>query len=192
VVTVSDDARRFPRTKRWVKGYDPSQVDRFLTVAELALAGGRDSVTAADIRRVGFDLVPGGYDVTAVDERLDELEARAVEVEQVFGGHALGLDDESLQRPLGLRAGARFPRTGPLRRGYDPGEVDAFLARVGAVLDGSASPGERLSVEDVRCVVFRGRRGGYDEDAVDDYLDTVVDLLLRSQARRSSQEPARH
>jgi DivIVA domain-containing protein len=47
----------------------------------------------------------------------------------------------------------------------------------------------------VRTSVFRPKRGGYDEDDVDDYLDRVVDLLLRREQlreadRRWSEPPA--
>ena len=49
-----------------------------------------------------------------------------------------------------------------------------FIDRVVASLDGKAI----LTIEDVRAAPFRPRRGGYREDAVDEMLDRVVELLL--------------
>jgi DivIVA domain-containing protein len=61
--------------------------------------------------------------------------------------------------------------------------VDALLDTLDDSLSGASPPGEEadavLGPDAVRESVFRPRRGGYDEDEVDDYLDRVVDLLLR-------------
>ena len=61
-----------------------------------------------------------------------------------------------------------------LHRGYDLDEVDEFVDRVVGALGGN----DAVSVEDVRQVPFRPRRGGYREDAVDDAMDRVVEYLL--------------
>jgi DivIVA domain-containing protein len=68
----------------------------------------------------------------------------------------------------------RFPRAGTLRRGYDVDDVDDFVDHALAALQGT----ETITVEQVRAAAFRPRRGGYQEDAVDDMLDRVVELLL--------------
>ena len=52
--------------------------------------------------------------------------------------------------------------------GYDPGEVDALVARIRATLeDGSG----RLTAADVEAARITPTRPGYDMDEVDDYLD---------------------
>ena len=67
--------------------------------------------------------------------------------------------------------GQRFRRRA-LRRGYKVDEVDAFLERVEATLEG-APIGEPVLAQDVHDVVFRVRFGGYDEWQVDVYLDRL-------------------
>jgi DivIVA domain-containing protein len=76
----------------------------------------------------------------------------------------------------------RFPRSGMLRRGYDLDEVDAFVdhvvARMDAAKDSHSIGHGDLTVELVRSVGFKPRRGGYAEEAVDETLDRVVEMLL--------------
>jgi DivIVA domain-containing protein len=67
--------------------------------------------------------------------------------------------------------GQRFRRRA-LRRGYKVDEVDAFLDRVEATLQGE-SMGAPVSAQEVHDVVFRVRFGGYDEWQVDLHLDRV-------------------
>ncbi|MGO1049563.1 MULTISPECIES: DivIVA domain-containing protein [unclassified Crossiella] len=69
-----------------------------------------------------------------------------------------------------------FSTSSLLRRGYDEGEVDAFLDRVEATLLGKDS----VTARDVDEVTFSkpplGRRG-YNVDEVDAFLDQVVATL---------------
>ena len=173
--------RRFPTVTGLTRGYHRGQVDAFLALVEDGLGGrGRsDAVSTSDIRRVGFDLVHGGYQVAAVDACLDELEERTLKLEcdgpprrnSRPSGDILSL----LRSVLAAPRGARVTRCGPIRLGYLPGDVDAFLERLPRSL---AEEGE-LTASDVRRKTFRARRGGYDEASVDDLLDQVVDALLR-------------
>ena len=80
-----------------------------------------------------------------------------------------------------LRA-TQLGRPGWGRKGYEPSEVDAFLARAAEALDALADgrdPG--LTADDVHAVVFTkpgfGRGKGYDEDEVDALLDDVESTL---------------
>ena len=80
---------------------------------------------------------------------------------------------------------ARFPRT-TLRRGYDVNEVDAFCRRLEEELQ-QRRAGRQLSTgltsADVHNIQFSSERGGYQEGAVDDYLEKVrieLDQLARS------------
>lgn len=177
--------QRFPRVKGLVKGYDRRQVDTFLTRFEQGLDGSGDLVGAEEVRRAGFDLVRGGYDVATVDNALDVFEEQAMAAEAAPRRRS-GEEDpaQDLRRLVGAERGHRMPRCGRLQRGYDPGAVDAFLEQLPDALEGR-SP---LDAQDVRSVRFRPRRGGYSEGHVDDLLDRVVDVLLRRSVHRDGPE----
>ncbi|MBV1848617.1 DivIVA domain-containing protein [Catellatospora tritici] len=79
--------------------------------------------------------------------------------------------------------GQRFRRRA-VRRGYKVDEVDVFLDRVEATLNG-ASIGADVRSHEVRDVVFRVRFGGYDEWQVDLHLDRVERQLAEIEERAS-------
>jgi DivIVA domain-containing protein len=83
--------------------------------------------------------------------------------------------------------GQRFRRRA-LRRGYKVDEVDAFLDRVEATLNGE--PGPAVNASEVHEVVFRVRFGGYDEWQVDLHLDRV-ERQLGELEERGGFTPAR-
>lgn len=76
--------------------------------------------------------------------------------------------------------GQRFRRRA-IRRGYKVDEVDAFLDRVEATINGTG--GGRVSASDVHDVVFRVRFGGYDEWQVDLHLDRVERQIAEIEER---------
>lgn len=151
----------FPRGRRG-KGYDPAQVDAFLIRIADALSG-RAKLHPDEVRRVIFHEVPGGYDQRSVDDFLARMEW------QLRAG---------LVPPTGLRTGAdvlavKIPRSA---NGYDRGEVDAFLARAAASLDGRG----RMTSTEVRHTRFSttsGLRRGYQTRAVDALLDELEQEL---------------
>ena len=77
--------------------------------------------------------------------------------------------------------GQRFRRKA-LRRGYKVDEVDAFLDRVEATLDGEPV-GAPVASQEVHDVVFRVRFNGYDEWQVDLHLDRVERQLAELEER---------
>ena len=77
--------------------------------------------------------------------------------------------------------GQRFRRRA-LRRGYKVDEVDAFLDRVEATLDGEPV-GAPVASQEVHDVVFRVRFNGYDEWQVDLHLDRVERQLAELEER---------
>jgi DivIVA domain len=77
--------------------------------------------------------------------------------------------------------GQRFRRRA-LRRGYKVDEVDAFLDRVEATLQGEPI-GAPVTAQEVHDVVFRVRFGGYDEWQVDLHLDRVERQLGELEER---------
>jgi DivIVA domain-containing protein len=176
---------RFPRVGRVSYGYAVRQVDAYLARVEGSLEApdGSPRTTAAAIRRTAFDLVLHGYQPMAVDRVLDRLEERALELERVARdgapvGHDLLAEAAALRARIAQPPGHRFRKTGPVTRGYRQADVDALLDMLEGSLSGEAEDAV-VGPDTVRESVFRPRRGGYDEDDVDDYLDRVVDLLLR-------------
>ena len=168
----------FPRTGRFRRGYHPRQVDAFLNHVDVSLSGVFPPPTASEIRQAGFELVRHGYDTEAVDAALDALEETVHALQAAWGGRRGRPDPagevEFLRSELASPYMRRFPRARTLHRGYDIDDVDAFVDRVIAGLEGTAS----LAIDEVRQVEFRPRRGGYAEDAVDDMLDRVIEILL--------------
>jgi DivIVA domain-containing protein len=64
-----------------------------------------------------------------------------------------------------------FPRR-KLVPGYQPAEVDEFIARIEATLSGNAGPGQAVTAADVQAVTFNvTRHGGYHELTMDEVLD---------------------
>lgn len=185
--------RRFTRVGRLHKGYHCRQVDAFLDHVEVSLGGVFPPPTASEVRQAGFELVRGGYAVPEVDEYLDALEERVLAAQGRMAGRRGRSDPageaEFLKTELTGPYMKRFPRASALRRGYDIDDVDEFVDRVVGALDGTAA----LSVEDVRQVPFRPRRGGYREDAVDDAMDRVVEylLLVRREGAADTEREAR-
>ena len=185
--------RRFTRAGRLHKGYHCRQVDAFLDHVEVSLGGVFPPPTASEVRQAGFELVRGGYTVAEVDEYLDALEERVLVAQGRLAGRRGRSDPageaEFLKAELTGPYMKRFARASFLRRGYHVDDVDEFVDRVVGALDGS----DAVSVEDVRQVPFRPRRGGYREDAVDDAMDRVVEylLLVRREPTADAEQEAR-
>jgi DivIVA domain-containing protein len=174
------------------RGYAPKQVDAFLARVELAFRGAQPALSAREIRETGFELVHGGYDVARVDAVLDDLELQSA-VLAAAGSRRGRIDPTAeisfLRQELSGAYMQRFPRRRFPRRGYDIDDVDEFvdevLAALDALLQRLPGPGDTrpLTVADVRTVAFRPKRGGYAEEAVDEALDRVVELLLLVEAQ---------
>jgi DivIVA domain-containing protein len=75
-----------------------------------------------------------------------------------------------LARPVGHR----FDRVGFLSSGYHRTDVDAFAFR----LTNYFRDGRPMSIDEVRTVAFRQKKGGYREAQVDMLLDAVVRVML--------------
>ena len=177
----------FPRMTGWKSGYDPAQVDSFFRRARESY--NRESPQPGDldaraVRTVGFDLVRKGYHVGVVDAALDRLEdafakqARDRMVTQA--GHDAWIKEltraaGSLRGRLERAKGERFNRAEKGDVGYDVGEVDDLCDRI----HGYFTQGQAMSVDEVRRVLFRTRKGdaAYSEDQVDAFIDRVVEVM---------------
>ena len=176
----------FPHAKPRKLGYAPAEVDAFIAEARSAYNNQEDGVRLG-IREREFELVKGGYSVTAVDVALDRLEdsfsVRALQKLLALQGHEALKERANqirvllvgrLERP----AKKRFESTGPILRGYSRKEVDTFLVRVSSHIDTRSA----LSLDDVRKVIFTPKRGGYAENQVDAFIDRVIELLQIEKA----------
>ncbi|WP_157570117.1 DivIVA domain-containing protein [Microtetraspora malaysiensis] len=68
----------------------------------------------------------------------------------------------------------RFPRVRGVRLGYDPGQVDELVRRIEGTLGRTDLDGPPISADEIRSAVFRVKRGGYNETAVDFALDAFI------------------
>ena len=141
-----------------------------------------ESVTANSIRNTEFDLVKGGYLISAVDTAMDRLEdtfaAREIQRQKLFRGDFAVTDRRT--RIVEIIAGRvsrpkrkRFSSAGWLLRGYSRKQVDALCSQIEAHLNNQAT----LKINSVRRAIFKAKRGGYLESQVDAFLDRVVELL---------------
>lgn len=176
----------FPRVRRSEFGYDIEQVEDFLEDARRAYnaeRGAPTGVTATSIRHTAFGMQKAGYSPSHVDAALERLEdafsRRERELflqergEEAWFSDARARAQETLDR-LARPAGERFSRVGRLTGGYDVRDVDSFADRLTSYFQ----DGTILTVDEVREVAFRPRRGGYLEAQVDLLLDGVVDVML--------------
>jgi DivIVA domain-containing protein len=174
------------RIRRRLRGYRRAQVDAVLarvagTLGTAEFAG--RPITAEEARGTRFSVGLRGYDRRIVDELLGER-IRELEAHDSVDGYSA--------RHARTRAPARFSPVSAdwlvswittarfgvvrVRPGYDERDVDAFLARVVAGLQGDAPP---VSARDVRDSRFRTVRFGacYEEREVDRFLDQLASAL---------------
>ena len=176
----------FPHTRKSRAGYNVDQVEDFLEEARRAYSADRSAptiVTAESIRRTAFDMEKGGYSVVHVDAALERLEdafaarerdrAFAEVGDQAWYGQARATAQQVLDR-IDRPRGHRFKRNNALTLGYNPKDVDAFTDALTAYFQ----DGKPMSVDEVRTIAFRTRRGGYNEVQVDLLLDAVIGVML--------------
>lgn len=176
----------FPRSRNSRHGYNIDQVEDFLEEARRAYTADPRQpgvLNAESIRTMAFAMQRGGYSTAHVDAALERLEDAFAsrERERAFAevgdaawyAKARGSAQAILDR-LARPTGKRFSRTGPFTAGYHVKDVDAFADR----LVGYFQHGRPMSVDQVRTIVFRGARGGYNETQVDLLLDAVIDVML--------------
>ena len=176
----------FPHSRRSKLGYNVDQVEDFLEEARAAYTadrGPQSVVTAASIRQTAFAMQKGGYSTSHVDAALERLEDAFASRERERAFQQVGdaawyaqarSSAQAILDRLARDPGRRFSRTGPFTTGYHPKDVDAFATR----LVNYFQHGKPMSVEQVRTIVFRPRKGGYNETQVDLLLDSVINVML--------------
>jgi DivIVA domain-containing protein len=179
-------ANTFPRSRRSKLGYRVGDVDEFLSAARRAYDSPPGTITGIDartIRRTAFPMEKGGYSTAHVDAALERLEdafalrernhAVKAQGERTWFAQARSTATEILER-VSRPDHQKFQHAGGLSIGYDLDEVDRFCSRLLRYF----KDGTPMSVDEVRTVAFRPRRGGYAEWQVDMLLDAVVDVML--------------
>ena len=164
-------------------GYDPKEVDTFIVRARDQYNNFSSQVLDwRDITAQKFSLVKGGYDVAAVDTAVDKLQDTFAERElsRKSNPFAPSLSGSILTELRGLLLGRasrpknkRFGKANVLGVGYSRKEVDALLSIVQEFLEGE----EDLTIEEVRSLTFKVKRGGYFESQVDSFIERLVEYL---------------
>lgn len=173
----------FPRERRGRQGYDPEEVDRFISSARAEFDRRSGGLRSADVRRTAFTMRRGGYATSAVDAALERLEDAFAERERDAairkgGERAYYASTRQLAKEITGRLerpdGKRFDRVGFGKIGYSTKEVDHFAREARSFFE----DGSQVPVEYVRSVAFRPRRGGYSEAQVDLLIDGLVEAML--------------
>lgn len=173
----------FPAANPDVWGYQTQQVDAFVEKARQQYAQpDSELVTSNSIRNTQYDLVRGGYDISAVDTAMDRLEdafaKREIQRQSEHRGHTAVLDrlariTEIVQGRLVRPKRKKFSNVGWLLRGYSKRQVDQLCMQIANHLES----GEKLQLNVVRRSIFKAKRGGYVEAQVDAFLDRVAEIL---------------
>lgn len=177
----------FPLNATDIPGYSPDQVDALLARVKTQYQNPeRRLVTSAMLAVVKFDLVPGGYQIAAVDDALakvadtfDEREiARRLQQEgkAAIAGELTGM--LKIIRPiLESKAAESFS---PARNGYSRKLVSALLKKI------SVKRGEVIAPESHELRTMNlGRSGsGFDRTQVDEFLAIVIGAIHRQRTLR--------
>ncbi|MCD4549325.1 MULTISPECIES: DivIVA domain-containing protein [unclassified Schaalia] len=176
----------FPRVSFFRQGYDPSGVDEFFEDAKRAYEGGvpSEQFSAEQVRRATFNVRRRGYDMSAVDEALNRLEAAFIHRDRM--DHVAVNGETAWFEKIAERATTLYPRLRRPRgerfarpqngRGYDAEAVDDLLDRLANYFDDQ----DEVTVDDIRQAVFPSVRAkkAYAEGPVDAYLGRAVEILL--------------
>lgn len=163
----------FGKPPRGRRGYQESQVDRFLDRVEKTLLG-QDHLTAREVREVRFSrplFGRRGYDENEVDAFLARVEKQLGDGPPRPGALPPITSWKQLRR-------LKIPLAGPAARGYRTSQVDRVLEEVGIALDGmiGASSAE---VAKTRFAQSLMPGQGYDCAFVDELMPLLVAELRR-------------
>ncbi|WP_372470486.1 DivIVA domain-containing protein [Saccharothrix luteola] len=163
----------FGKPPRGRRGYQESQVDKFLDRIENTLLG-QDDLTAREVREVRFSrpmFGRRGYDETEVDAFLARVE------KQLGDGPPRPSAIPPITSWKQLRS-IKIPVAGPAQRGYRTSQVDRVLEEVGIALDGmlGASSAE-VATTKFATALIAGQ--GYDCAFVDELMPLLAAELRR-------------
>ncbi|WP_211346915.1 DivIVA domain-containing protein [Saccharothrix australiensis] len=163
----------FGKPPRGRRGYQESQVDKFLDRIERTLLG-QDDLSAEDIREVRFSrplLGRRGYDEGEVDAFLARVE------KQLGDGPPRPRAIPPITSWEQLRL-LKIPMAGADRRGYRTSQVDRTLEEIGIALDGMiGASSEEVAKTRFALALLEGQ--GYDRAYVDELMPLLVAELRR-------------
>ncbi|MDU0291442.1 DivIVA domain-containing protein, partial [Saccharothrix longispora] len=163
----------FGKPPRGRRGYQESQVDRFLDRIENTLLG-QDDLTAREVREVRFSrpmFGRRGYDETEVDAFL-------ARVEKQLGDGPLTPDALPPITSWKELRRLKIPLAGPAARGYRTSQVDRVLEEVGIALDGMVGA-TSAEVAKTRFTQSIMAGQGYDTAFVDELMPLLAAELRR-------------
>ncbi|QQQ80262.1 DivIVA domain-containing protein [Saccharothrix sp. 6-C] len=163
----------FGKPPRGRRGYQESQVDKFLDRIENTLLG-QDDLTAREVREVRFSrpmFGRRGYDETEVDAFLARVE------KQLGDGPPRPEEIPPITSWKQLRS-IKIPVAGPAQRGYRTSQVDRVLEEVGIALDGMlGASSEEVATAKFATSLMAGQ--GYDCAFVDELMPLLAAELRR-------------
>lgn len=174
----------FQRSGFFSWGYNPAEVDQFLSEAKRAYANPTPgSIDENAVRNAAFGRKRNGYRPDLVDSALDRLEVAFIQARRADtvqeGGENAWLnstyeDAKSLYPRLLRPAGDRFADA--KKFGYAKDDVDALIDKLAEYFDGKTA----LTSEEIRTVTFADAKGpqAYDSAVVDVFLERAVTILV--------------
>lgn len=170
----------FPNTSGKIPGYDPEQVDVLIARLERQYQNPElKLVTSAILGVVKFDLVPGGYQIPAVDRSIAAYAETFLEREVAGKVRKGGRDVVSAELATALREIRRVTELpgskafSKARNGYKRRQVLALMKK----LDIKRGSIAELDPLELRVVSFKRSRTGFDRDQVDEFLALVIKAL---------------
>ncbi|MBW4719129.1 DivIVA domain-containing protein [Saccharothrix obliqua] len=169
----------FGKPPRGRRGYQESQVDKFLDRIENTLLG-QDDLTPADIREARFSrpkIGRRGYDETEVDAFLARVEKQLAHRK-----HPTEPPAPTAIPPITSWKQLRnldIPTAAPTQRGYRTSQVDRVLEEIGIALDGMIGA-TSAEVEKTRFTPSITNGQGYDRA----YIDALIPQLAKELRKR--------
>ncbi|HEY7854112.1 MAG TPA: hypothetical protein VIB80_03235 [Aquiluna sp.] len=174
----------FPLNAQDIPGYDQEQVDALLARVKTQYQNpNRTLITSAMLAVVKFDLVPGGYQITAVDDALarvaDTFDEREIQARLAKEGRASLVGELTAMlniiRPvLEKKPDESFKKQ---RNGYSRKLVKALFKQI------SVKRGEVIAPETHQLrTMSLGRSGsGFDRSQVDEFLGVLIGAIHRQR-----------
>jgi DivIVA domain-containing protein len=167
----------FPLTAAKLQGYDPEQVDALMARVKTQYENPElELVTAAMLAVAKFDLINGGYQISAVDSAIarvaDTFEQREIERSIQMRGRGavateLAANVRQIKSVLDLDPKERFELS---RNGYGRKEVNNLLRRISVKRSTLSAP----DAFEVRTISLGRSGSGFDREQVDAFLALVV------------------
>ncbi|MCF8528643.1 MAG: hypothetical protein K9G13_01890 [Aquiluna sp.] len=171
----------FPLANQTLLGYAPAQVDALMDRIRIQFENPNLSLVTSKIVEVArFDLVPGGYQVKAVDDAIarvcDTLLERELKDFILKNGRSMALVQlennlELIRNTLELGAKTAFPKS---KTAYSTRKI-ASLFKTLSVKRGSLSG---PSTFELRTMPLGRSASGKDKSAVDSFISTLVHSFL--------------